>query len=165
MEFEEKLKEFVKKAENLKNFISTEEATKTSLIMPFFQLLGYDIFNPNEFIPEYVADVGIKKGEKVDYAIILNNSVTILVEAKSINENLQKHDSQLFRYFGTTTAKLAILTNGIIYKFYTDLEETNKMDITPFLEINILELKENDVVELKKFCKEIFDINILIHIQ
>ena len=163
MEFEEKLKEFVKKAENLKNFISTEEATKTSLIMPFFQLLGYDIFNPNEFIPEYVADVGIKKGEKVDYAIILNNSVTILVEAKSINENLQKHDSQLFRYFGTTTAKLAILTNGIIYKFYTDLEETNKMDTTPFLEINLLDCKDNDFSELKKFCKENFDITNIIN--
>lgn len=158
MEFEEKLKEFIKKIENLKKFVSTEEATKTSLIMPFFQLLGYDVFNPNEFIPEYVADVGIKKGEKVDYAIILNNAVTVLIEAKSINENLQKHDSQLFRYFGTTTAKLAILTNGIIYKFYTDLEETNKMDASPFLEINLLECKENDISELKKFCKENFDI-------
>lgn len=158
MEFEEKLKDYIKKIENLKKFISTEEATKTSLIMPFFQLLGYDIFNPNEFTPEYVADVGIKKGEKVDYAIILNNAVTILIEAKSINENLQKHDSQLFRYFGTTTAKLAILTNGIIYKFYTDLEEPNKMDTTPFLEVNLLDCKENDFSELKKFTKENFDI-------
>lgn len=158
MEFEEKLKDYIKKIENLKKFISTEEATKTSLIMPFFQLLGYDIFNPNEFTPEYVADVGIKKGEKVDYAIILNNAVTILIEAKSINENLQKHDSQLFRYFGTTTAKLAILTNGIIYKFYTDLEEPNKMDTTPFLEVNLLDCKESDFSELKKFTKENFDI-------
>lgn len=163
MEFEEKLKEFIKKIENLKKFISTEEATKTSLIMPFFQLLGYDVFNPNEFIPEYVADVGIKKGEKVDYAIILNNAVTILIEAKSINENLQKHDSQLFRYFGTTTAKLAILTNGVIYKFYTDLEETNKMDTSPFLEINLLDCKDNDISELKKFCKENFDITNIIN--
>ena len=159
MEFEEKLKEFSERVEKLKKSIKTEEATKTSLIMPFFSLLGYDVFNPNEFIPEYVADVGIKKGEKVDYAIAIDDKVTILIEAKNVNENLQKHDSQLFRYFGTTAAKLAILTNGINYKFYTDLEETNKMDITPFLEVNILELKENDVVELKKFCKENFDIN------
>lgn len=163
MEFEEKLKEFSERVEKLKKSIKTEEATKTSLIMPFFSLLGYDVFNPNEFIPEYVADVGIKKGEKVDYAIAIDDKVTILIEAKTVNENLQKHDSQLFRYFGTTAAKLAILTNGINYKFYTDLEETNKMDITPFLEINILELKENDVVELKKFCKEIFDINTIMN--
>lgn len=159
MEFEDKLKEFALRIEKLKKSITTEEATKTSLIMPFFQILGYDVFNPNEFTPEYTADVGIKKGEKVDYAIILDDTVTILIEAKSINENLQKHDSQLYRYFGTTSAKLAVLTNGIIYKFFTDIDETNKMDSTPFLEVNLLDLKENDVSELKKFMKENFNIS------
>ncbi len=159
MEFEEKIKEFSKRVEKLQKSINTEEATKTSLIMPFFSLLGYDVFNPIEFTPEYIADVGIKKGEKVDYAITINNQVTILIEAKSINENLQKHSSQLFRYFGTTTAKIGILTNGMIYKFYTDLEEANKMDIAPFLEIDLLNLKDSDIVEIKKFCKENFDID------
>lgn len=163
MEFEENLKEFTERVKKLKNLINTEEATKTSLIMPFFSLLGYDVFNPNEFTPEYVADVGIKKGEKVDYAITINNQITILIEAKSVNENLQKHDSQLFRYFGTTTAKIAILTNGIKYKFYTDLDEINKMDSTPFLEVDLLDLKETDISELKKFCKENFDINTVIN--
>ena len=145
MEFEEKLNQFIERVNKITNSISTEEATKTSLIMPFFSLLGYDVFNPNEFTPEYTADVGIKKGEKVDYAIILNNQPTILIEAKSVNENLQKHGSQLFRYFGTTSAKIGILTNGITYKFFTDLDETNKMDSAPFLEINILDLKEADI--------------------
>ena len=163
MEFEEKLKEFIERVKKLKKSIKTEEATKTSLIMPFFNILGYDVFNPDEFIPEYVADVGIKKGEKVDYAIAINNKVTILIEAKSISENLQKHDSQLFRYYGTTTAKIAILTNGMKYKFYTDLEETNKMDITPFLEVDLLDLKENDLAELKKFCKDAFDISTILN--
>lgn len=163
MEFEEKVKEFIERVEKLRGSINTEEATKTSLIMPFFSLLGYDVFNPNEFTPEYIADVGIKKGEKVDYAITINNEITILIEAKSVNENLQKHDSQLFRYFGTSTAKIAILTNGINYKFFTDLDEINKMDSTPFLEINLLNLKDNDISELKKFCKENFDINFIIN--
>ena len=162
MEFEENLKKFTERIEKLKDSINTEEATKTSLIMPLFQILGYDIFNPNEFTPEYIADVGIKKGEKVDYAIILNGSVTILIEAKSVNEKLQKHDSQLFRYFGTTTAKFAILTNGCEYKFYTDLDEINKMDSTPFLDINLLDLKDSDIVELKKFCKETFNIDTIL---
>ncbi len=159
MEFEEKVRDFSRRVKKLQKSITTEEATKTSLIMPFFSLLGYDVFNPLEFTPEYIADVGIKKGEKVDYAITINNQVTILIEAKSINENLQKHGSQLFRYFGTTTAKIGILTNGIIYKFYTDLEEANKMDIAPFLEIDLLNLKDSDIVEIKKFCKENFDID------
>lgn len=157
MEFEEKLNKFVERIEKIKDSISTEEATKTSLIMPFFSILGYDVFNPNEFTPEYVADVGIKKGEKVDYAIILDNEVKILIEAKSVTENLKKHSSQLFRYFGTSTAKLAILTNGITYRFYTDLDEINKMDSTPFLDINLLALNENSINELKKFCKDNFN--------
>ena len=127
--------------------------------MPFFQILGYDVFNPNEFIPEYIADVGIKKGEKVDYAIKLDNEVAILIEAKTISEQLEKHDSQLFRYFGTSKAKFAILTNGIIYKFYTDLEKVNVMDTVPFLEINLEELKDSEIQELKKFQKEKFDIS------
>ena len=161
MEFEERLKEFIERIKKIKDSINTEEATKTSLIMPFFSLLDYDVFNPNEFIPEYVADVGIKRGEKVDYAIVLNNNVSILIEAKSVNENLDKYSSQLFRYFGTSTAKVAILTNGITYKFYTDLDETNRMDTIPFLEINLLNLKNNDITELKKFIKSNFDIDII----
>ncbi len=162
MELEEKLKNFSVRVNNIKGSINTEEATKTSIIMPFFQILGYDVFNPNEFVPEYIADVGIKKGEKVDYAIILNSKISILIEAKSINENLNKHDSQLFRYYGTSPAKFAILTNGINYKFYTDLEKDNVMDINPFLEINLLDLKENDINELRKFEKVNFNMELIL---
>lgn len=159
---EEKLKSFVEKIDLMKESIFTEEATKTSLVMPFFSLLGYDVFNPLEFVPEYTADVGIKKGEKVDYAIILNGEPIILIEAKSITEKLEKHDSQLFRYFGTTNAKFAILTNGIVYNFYTDLDVPNKMDATPFLSIDLTEVRDSDIAELKKFEKSSFDIeNIL----
>ncbi len=157
--FEEKIKTFIGRIEDLKENIKTEEATKTSLIMPFFALLGYDVFNPTEFVPEFVADVGIKKGEKVDYAIILDNEPTILIEAKSVTEVLEKHDSQLFRYFGTSKAKFAILTNGIEYKFFTDLDEVNKMDSSPFLIINLLNLRDSDIAELKKFTKDAFDKN------
>lgn len=159
MDFGQQLKQFSTRIDSLKTSISTEEATKTSIIMPFFSILGYDVFNPNEFLPEYVADVGIKKGEKVDYAILIDGQPTILIEAKSINKNLEKHDSQLFRYFSTTVAKFAILTNGVIYRFYTDMDEVNKMDKYPFLEINILDLKESDINELKKFCKDNFDMD------
>jgi len=162
MNFEEQIKSFAKRTKSIMSGITTEEATKTSIIMPFFQILGYDVFNPTEFTPEYTADVGIKKGEKVDYAILNNMEPVILIECKSINEELTKHDSQLFRYFGTTKAKFAILTNGIIYRFYTDLEEPNKMDEKPFLEINMLELKDAQIPELKKFHKDNFDLNQII---
>lgn len=159
MDFANDLKQFSKRVESLKGSLQTEEATKTSIIMPFFAMLGYDVFNPAEFTPEYIADVGIKKGEKVDYAILIDGKPVILIEAKSITEKLDKHDSQLFRYFGTSEAKFAILTNGQIYRFYTDLEQTNKMDEKPFLEIDILNIKEAQINELKKFQKANFDIN------
>lgn len=159
MDFIDQVKQFSKRVEGLKDSIQTEEATKTSIIMPFFSLLGYDVFNPDEFVPEYTADVGIKKGEKVDYAILSDGEPVILIECKWIGEDLQKHDSQLFRYFGTTSAKFAILTNGQYYRFYTDLDEPNKMDEKPFLEINILDIKENQVPELKKFHKTSFNLS------
>lgn len=158
MELKEKLTEFITRIEALKDTIETEEATKTSLIMPFFQMLGYDVFNPLEFVPEYTADVGIKKGEKVDYAIMIDGEPVIVIECKPCNTNIDKYTSQLFRYFGTTTAKFAILTNGIEYKFFTDLEDTNKMDQSPFLSVNLLNLKERDIIELSKFSKGTLDI-------
>lgn len=157
MEFNESIKQFSERVTAMKGNIFTEEATKMSLIVPLFQLLGYDVFNPTEFCPEYTADVGIKKGEKVDYAILENGAPAILIECKSCSEQLDKHSSQLFRYFGTTPAKFGILTNGIVYRFYTDLEESNKMDLVPFLEIDMMNLKDSSINELKKFCKDSFD--------
>lgn len=157
MDFADQITQFSKKVEKMKNSIQTEEATKTSLIMPFFAMLGYDVFDPSEFVPEFTADVGIKKGEKVDYAIMINDNPEILIEAKWCGDDLSKHGSQLFRYFGTTKAKFAILTNGITYNFYTDLDEPNKMDEKPFLSINILDLKDTQIAELKKFGKSVFD--------
>ena len=157
MGFNEDLKSFAERIIPLKDTISTEEATKMSMIIPFFQLLGYDVFNPSEFCPEYTADVGIKKGEKVDYAILINDQPEILIECKWCGESLTKHGSQLFRYFSTSPAKFAILTNGLTYQFFTDLDEANKMDLTPFLEINIDNLKDAQINELKKFSKEVFD--------
>jgi hypothetical protein len=158
MDFIDEVKQFSVRVQKIKDQIPTEEATKMSLIVPFFQMLGYDVFNPDEFFPEFTADVGIKKGEKVDYAIMKDGVPVILIECKWCGESLNKHSSQLFRYFGTSTAKFGILTNGLDYKFYTDLDESNKMDLTPFLEFDILNVKPNIVAELKKFSKASFDI-------
>ena len=157
MGFNEDLKQLAERVVSLRESISTEEATKMSMILPFFQLLGYDVFNPSEFCPEYTADIGVKKGEKVDYAILIDNTPQILIECKWCGESLSKHGSQLFRYFGTSQAKFGILTNGLTYQFLTDLDEVNKMDLTPFLEIHLDNLKDAQINELKKFSKEIFD--------
>ena len=160
MELNEKLNQFITRLEAIKDSIQTEEATKTSMIMPFFQLLGYDVFNPMEFVPEYTADVGIKKGEKIDYAILVDGEPLIFIECKAYGENLDKHNSQLFRYFAATlSAKFGILTDGVTYKFYTDLEEKNRMDDTPFLTFNLLNLQDRDISEIKRFTREVLDVD------
>ena len=129
-----------------------------ALIVPMFRAMGYDVFNAAEFAPEYTADVGVKRGEKVDYAILHNGEPLMLIECKKIDENLDNHGSQLFRYFATTSAKFGILTNGVEYRFYTDLQQQNTMDERPFLKIDLLDLHDADVNEMKKFCKSNFDI-------
>lgn len=159
MNFSDAVKNFSNRVEQLRDSINTEEATKTSMVLPFFQLLGYDVFNPLEFVPEYTADAGTKKGEKVDYAIMHDNEPVMIIEVKPVNTELNsKHINQLFRYFTVTKARFDILTNGIIYKFYSDLEEANKMDLMPFMEIDLLNLKPHAIKELNKFQKECFDI-------
>ncbi len=137
----------------LKSEIKTEEATKTSMVLPLFQILGYDIFNPKEVIPEFTADLGIKKGEKIDYLISKENFPIFLVECKKWTEDLKNHSNQLLRYYHTSKAKFGILTNGIVYEFYTDSENPNIMDKTPFFTFNFEKYIESDLDFLLKFSK------------
>jgi len=159
MDFANELNQFSERVKKIKDAIATEEATKNSLVMPFFQMLGYDVFNPLEFVPEFTADVGVKKGEKVDYAIVVDEKPVILIEAKWCGEPLDNHTSQLFRYFATTDAKFGILTNGINYRFYTDLNEPNKMDLEPFLDFDIFDISEIVLPEIMRFAKKTLDID------
>jgi hypothetical protein len=163
MEFKDHIKLLADRVGKLKEQIQTEEATKNAFIMPFIQAMGYDVFNPLEVVPEFIADIGIKKGEKVDYAIIKDGSPIILVECKHWSADLNPHNSQLFRYFHTTQAKFGILTNGIVYRFYTDLLETNKMDEKPFFEFRIDDIKDVQIDKLKEFSKPNFNIESIIN--
>lgn len=159
MDLQDQINSIADRANKLQAQIQTEEATKNALIMPFIQALGYDIFNPLEVIPEYTADIGTKKGEKVDYAIMQEDKPAIIMECKAITEKLDVHKSQLLRYFNVVHARFGILTNGVIYQFFTDLEELNKMDEKPFLEFNIGSVTENIIKEIKKFHKTTFDLD------
>jgi predicted type IV restriction endonuclease len=160
MDFIDKIRELAARVSKQLEHIQTEEATKNALIMPFIAALGYNVFDPTEVTPELNADVGIKKGEKVDYAILRDSKPIILFECKHHATDLSKiHASQLYRYFSVTTARFGVLTNGIVYWFFTDLEAPNKMDAKPFFEFNLLDIKEQAVEELKKFTKSAFDLN------
>lgn len=159
MDLAARLAELQQRTLQHREVLLTEEAAKTALVMPFIQALGYDVFNPSEVIPEFCADVGTKKGEKVDYAICKDGKVTILVECKPASVDLNiNHAGQLFRYFSVTDARLAVLTNGVIYQFYSDVERPNKMDEKPFFTFSMAALKGGDVKTIEAFSKNAFDI-------
>jgi hypothetical protein len=157
--FDEKIAALIQRLPKLVEHLQTEEATKNALIMPFIAALGYDVFNPQEVVPEFIADVGTKKGEKVDYAIKRDGEVIILFECKKAETNLSEAEmSQLFRYFAVTKARIAVLTNGVSYWFYSDLAEPNKMDTRPFLELDLSDPRPGVLSEVKKLAKDEFDL-------
>lgn len=163
MDFKDTIKQLAERILKLKDNIQTEEATKNAFIMPFINALGYDVFNPLEVLPEMTCDIGMKKGEKIDYAIMKDDEPILLIECKHWKQDLNLHDNQLIRYFNVSKAKFGLLTNGIIYRFYTDLKEPNKMDEKPFLEVDITDIRDNQIEELKKFHKSYFDVNSILN--
>ncbi|MBN2562652.1 MAG: type I restriction enzyme HsdR N-terminal domain-containing protein [Phycisphaerae bacterium] len=163
MDLIDKLRELAIRIPKQLPHLSTEEATKTALVMPLISALGYNVFDPTEVVPEFTADVGTKKGEKVDYAILRDGQPIILFECKWSGCSLDgAHASQLYRYFTVTPARFGVLTNGLQYRFFSDLEEPNKMDSRPFLVLDLQNLDERTIDELKKFTKSSFDLESII---
>ena len=164
LEFFEQIRTVSEKVIKLKDsemVRNNEQATKSALIVPLLQTLGYDTSDPMEVYPEFGADAPEVKGDKVDYAILRDEKPIILIECKSIGENLNKPQniSQLFKYFNATHARFGLLTNGIIYRFFTDIEKDNIMDSKPFFEFNMLDHQEGDIAELRRFSKSVFQPN------
>jgi len=162
MEFKDEIKQLGEKVFKLKDQIKTEEATKSAFVMPFIQILGYDLFNPLEVVPEFITDFGAKNVEKVDYAIFKDDQPVLIIECKHHLENIDKHYTQVHKYFHLTKARFALLTNGVQYNFYTDLDAANKMDEKPFFSFDITKIKEQQIKELAKFHKSGFDISTIL---
>ncbi len=159
MSLRDEIATLAQKADRQRDSVLTEEAGKTAFVLPLLKALGYDVFDPHVVIPEFTADVGIKKGEKVDYAVTVNGKIAILFECKPISVDLSKeHCSQLYRYFSVTEARFGVLTNGIEYRFYSDLDQPNKMDAQPFFIFSLLKTSDSHVAQLEKFGYANFDI-------
>ena len=153
-EFEDKLAQVARRARDYASSLDTEEATKNALVMPFIS----QVFDPQEVVPEFVADLGLKKGEKIDYAIMREGKVNILVEAKKVGSELSlAHASQLVRYFHTSEARIGVLTNGRVWNFYTDLDKANILDERPFLVLDLLDIDPVTVPKLEQLAKGSFD--------
>lgn len=159
MDFKDTILQFSERISKLKDSIGTEEATKNAFVMPLLNALGYDVFNPMEVMPEFTCDIGTKKGEKIDYAILKDGRPIMLIECKHWASQLSLHDNQLLRYFHVSEARFGVLTNGIEYRFYTDIEKNNVMDEKPFLVVDLLKLSDAKIEQLKFFHKSYFDEN------
>lgn len=157
MDFKDSIFQLSERIKRQVDSIQTEEATKNAFIMPLISALGYDIFDPFEVVPELDCDLIKKKGDKIDYAIMRNNEAVILIECKHCKQDLNLHDTQLQKYFVASKARFGILTNGIEYRFYTDLDKANLMDERPFLVLDMKGLSDNDIDQLKKFHKSYFN--------
>ena len=160
MALEDEIKAIAGRIPTIKDRLATEEATKQSLVLPFLQALGYNVFDPTEVWHEFTADVGTKQGEKVDYALMSGDAPVILIECKKVSDNLSADSkvSQLFRYFGTTQTRIGVLTNGVLYQFFSDLESPNVMGTSPFLEVDLEKLDVAALEQLGKFAKG-FDVD------
>lgn len=162
MDFVDEVKALAAKTPGLLGHIKTEAATRTALVEPFIRALGYDTSDPTEVVPEFGANItvpGVNQDKHVDYAIMKDGKPIILIEVKQHGTDPNKGYSQLFGYFTPVDARIAIATNGLIYRFYADLEKDHVMDKQPFLELDMLNLKEPLVEELKRLSKSVFDVD------
>ena len=160
MDLIDQLRDLSEKIPAIQDQLKTEEATKAALVLPFIAALGYDVFDPRDVVPEFTADIGTKQGERVDYAILSGGKPIMLIECKKCGVKLDSSNvSQLLRYFMVTDARFGVLTNGIVWRFYSDLEQTKMMDDKPFLEFNLLDIRELLVEELRKFSRSEFNID------
>ena len=156
MDFKDNILQLAERIDKQKDAIQTEEATKNAFIMPMIAALGYDIFNPFEVVPEMDCDL-TKKGDKIDYAIMKDSEPILLIECKHCRQKLDIHSTQLSKYYAASNARFGVLTNGVEYRFYADLDKTNIMDEKPFLIVNVLDLSDGDIEQLKKFHKSYYN--------
>jgi len=159
MDFSESIKSLADRAQKIKGSLATEEATKTALILPFIQALGYDVFNPLEVVPEFIADVAGRKGEKIDYAIMHEGKPIIIIECKPCGASLDADKcEQLHRYFLTLDSCIGVLTDGIRYLFFAGIDDGKNMDARPFMEFSLENIDPTLIPELRKLCKGKFDL-------
>jgi len=157
-----KLEQLHQRVDSLKDQINTEEATKNAFVMPFIQILGFDIFNPTEVIPEFICDIGTKKGEKIDYVIKKDGEPILIIECKHWKEKADAHNSQLHRYYHVSKSRFGVLTNGHTYNFYADLEKPNIMDEKPFFTLDLANISDSSLKILENFTKQSYNLeNIL----
>lgn len=156
--FVERIKKHAAHVANVGTHCATEETTKQALILPLLDILGFSPFDPTRVKAEYGADFpGVKANERVDYALFCHGVPVMFIEAKAYGEKLGNHAPQLSRYFNATPeVAVAAITNGCEWRFFTDLNNKNVMDVSPFLAVNFADLDDSQVSNLSRFRHDEF---------
>ncbi|PWS27465.1 hypothetical protein DHW03_07635 [Pedobacter yonginense] len=155
MELKDEISQFAVRIKKMLPTVQTEDSTRNALVMPFIQILGFD---PSEVQSEAVLDFGIKKSKKVDYTIMKDGEPTILVECKHHNESLDIQQSRLSKYFRKTKAKYGLLTNGLVYRFYTEKMVNSKKNSEPLFEFKITDTKAATIAKMIEEHKDYFKV-------
>ena len=166
-EFTERVRVCREEAAGKLPLVRNEAQTRNTLIEPLLKVMGYDTTHPAEVMPEYTTDVGTKKGEKVDYALLQDGKPVILIEAKRYKAALAvSQESQLLRYYNVTDAYIGILTDGAIYKFFSSNPQVQhkRMAESPFFEFNLLDFDDAQVEVLHKFTRSEFSADKVLHL-
>ena len=140
--------------------INNEEETKSDLILPVLNILGYQVFISSEVEKEKGVQIGTRP-HKIDYVINKNENQIFIVECKHHEQtDLTRHRNQLYSYFtALPSVHFALLTNGIEYHFHTNIiGAKNVMDREPFLSFDIRFIKDSELDFFKNFCKHEFDL-------
>jgi hypothetical protein len=173
-ELEANIRGLASRSVQLMDICHNEESTKLYLVLPFIGLLGYSYSDPSEVFPEYDADFGSKYANRVDFVVLRSGQPIVAIECKKVGADLTEARGQLRGYFNSLpTAKLAILTNGVLFEFFVDSVEPNLMDDEPFLTLDLPTISRgkipDEVIEaLEQLRKGVFDpaaIAELAHIQ
>lgn len=143
------------KLEKFKEVVKSESQTKSVLVEPFIHVLGYDISNPFEVVTDYNCTPESKRAFSIEYALFSQTDrLTALVKTLNITSKLDEQAKRyLTRCFKSAQPEMAILTNGIEYQFYTDMQKEGFMDADPFFSFNILFLQFNDIESVQDLHK------------
>ncbi|MGP1516367.1 MAG: type I restriction endonuclease [Ottowia sp.] len=156
--FTDRMRKHAEHVKNVATHCTTEETTKQALILPLLDILGFSPFDPTKVKAEYGADFpGAKSSERVDYALFCHGVPVMFIEAKGHSEKLSNHCPQLSRYFNATPeVTIAAITNGEEWRFFTDLNNKNVMDTTPFLTVDFGNMDTTFLQRLRRFRHDEF---------
>jgi hypothetical protein len=127
-----------KRSVSIMGACSNEESAKLYLALPFLGLLGYDYTNPYEVYPDHVAGFPPSGPQRIDFAVLRDGTPIIGMEVRAAGTDIAGERGELAAYFNAVaTAKLGILTNGVLFSFYVDSDRPDTMDNEPFLTVDL----------------------------